>query len=109
MLDCITSTTLLAANAARSGQRQRLGEGVDFERKQQIHRQLDGLTSAIRSHMEPALGDRGKDRLDASDGLGGAADHHHQFALFRAPGAAGDWRVQIFDAALGTLRSRLPR
>jgi len=48
MLDCRTSTSFFAEGRRRDKSKG-FGEGVDLEREDQVHGELDGLPGAVRA------------------------------------------------------------
>jgi hypothetical protein len=103
MLDCITSIRRSAGTPAAV-----TSASVHFECQQQIHAEFDGLARAVGPEQEKSLAHGGEHGPDAFEHFGLAADHEDEFAFFRAPGAAGDRRVEKIGAALGARAGHAP-
>ena len=52
MLDCSTSIEFLTVQPGVGDQRSGFGQSFDFEREDQIHGQLHGLSRAVRSQQK---------------------------------------------------------
>src|SRR5581483_11159504 len=81
-----------------SGKCKGFRESLHFEGEKGVHGQLNGLAGAVRTEVEPLFAHDGEGRFGSLKRLGVAADHENQVALFRAPSAAGDGRIQKMDA-----------
>src|ERR1700687_3207370 len=88
-----------SCEACAGDQGQRFGESVHLQSQQQIHGELDGLSSAVRSDMKKFFAHRGEDRASGFERVRFAADHKQQLAFFRAPRASGDGRIQEPNAS----------
>src|SRR5712664_3156173 len=83
-----------ALQACAGDKRESFGEGINLEREDQVHGELDGLPGAVGPEVKPFLAHHAEDGLGVLQRGCVAADHEKQFAFLGAPIAAGDGRVQ---------------
>src|SRR5262249_60172252 len=90
---------LLSGESGALNECESFREGLHLDGEKRVHREFDGLSSAVRSKVKKFLAHRAQNRLCGFEGCGIAANHENELALFRAPGTAGNRRIEEAEAS----------
>src|SRR5207302_10907732 len=84
-------------------------KGLHFDREERVHREFDGLASAVWAEMKKFFAHGTEDGARGFERCGFAANHENEFTFFRAPSAASDRRVEEANSGRGGSRGDFAR